>query len=97
MPPLTSPERAEILGLNALAWVAGEPDALAQFLQLSGISGADLRDAAGTSGLTIAVMDFLLGHENFLLAFCEASGTAAADLHSARRVLAPESEIWNGS
>jgi len=91
MPPLLSPERAEILGLNALAWLAGEPDGLAQFLRLSGISGTDLREAAGSPGLTMAVMDFLLAHENFLLAFCEATGTPPADLQTARRVLAPES------
>jgi hypothetical protein len=93
MPPLVSPERAEILGLNALAWLAGEPDALAQFLKLSGISGKDLRDAAGSTGLTIAVMDFLLAHENLLLVFCEASGTGAAELLTARRVLEPEHGI----
>ena len=91
MPSLFSPERAEILGLNALTWLASEPDALARFLKISGISGSDLREAAGSSGLTMAVFDFLLAHEDFLLAFCEVSGTAAADLHMARRTLAPES------
>jgi hypothetical protein len=90
MPLHLSPERAELLGLNALTWLAGQPEALALFLRLSGISGPDLRAAAGSPGLTLALLDFLLAHEEFLLAFCEADGTRAAELHLARHTLAPE-------
>jgi hypothetical protein len=90
MPPQLSPERAEILGLEALTWLVGEPEALELFLKLSGISGTELREAAGSPGLTVAVLDFLLAHEEFLLAFGKQSGTSPALLHQARRALAPE-------
>jgi hypothetical protein len=90
MPAQMSPERAEILGLQALTWLVGEPDALALFLKLSGVSGAELRDAAGSSGLNLAVLDFLLAHEEFLLAFGKQNETSPALLHQARRILAPE-------
>jgi hypothetical protein len=85
-----SPERAEILGLEALGWLAAEPDALDKFLAGSGISGGELRDAAGSPGLTIALFDFLLANEPFLLGFCDASGSDAAAIHRARHALQPE-------
>ena len=85
-----SPERAEILGLEALGWFAAEPDALDKFLAASGVSGAELRDAAGSPELTIALFDFLLANEPFLLAFCEASESDTASVHRARHTLQPE-------
>jgi hypothetical protein len=85
-----SPKRAEILGLEALTWVVAEPDALARFLAGSGVSGVDLREAAGSPDLTVALLDFLLANETLLLAFCEASGSDVASLHRARRLLQPE-------
>jgi hypothetical protein len=90
MPHALSPERAEILGLEALAWLAASPEALERFLKASGVSGADLRAAAGSSGLTVAVIDFLLAHEDLLLGFCESSGTDASLLNRARHTLEPE-------
>jgi hypothetical protein len=85
-----SPQRAEILGLEALAWLAAEPDALDRFLAGSGVSGAELRGAAGSPDLAIALLDFLLANEPLLLAFCEASGSNAASLHHARQLLQPD-------
>jgi hypothetical protein len=85
-----SPERAEILGLEALTWLVSEPDALARFLAASGVSGADLREAAGSAELSVALFDFLLANETLLLTFCEASGSEAVSLHRARQTLQPE-------
>jgi hypothetical protein len=90
MPHAMSPERAEILGLEALTWLVAEPDALAGFLAASGVSGAELREAAGSPELTVALLDFLLANEAFLLAFCETSGSEVASLHRARHLLQPE-------
>ena len=90
MPPVLSPERAEILALEALAWLVADEDGIARFLAGSGVEAADLRDAAGSPGLAVAILDFLLLHEDLLLAFCESSGTSPADLHRARRLLQPE-------
>ena len=90
MPHSMSPERAEILGLEALTWLVAEPDALARFLAGSGVSGADLRESAGSPELTVAVLDFLLANEALLLGFCKASGSNVASLHHARHMLQPE-------
>jgi hypothetical protein len=90
MPAAMSPERAEILGLEALAWLAADPDGLARFQRQSGVDAVDLRAAAGSPELGAAIIDFLLLHEDLLIAFCEASETEPAQLHRARRLLLPE-------
>jgi hypothetical protein len=84
-----SPERAEILGLEALTWLAADDAAMGRFLAASGTDGADLRAAVGNPGLTMAVLDFLLLNEDLLLVFCETAGIETAVLHRARNLLGP--------
>jgi hypothetical protein len=84
-----TPENAEILALQGLAWLAGEPEQLQRFLNLSGLDVDQLRQAAGTMPLNVAILDFLLGHEPDLLRFCESTGVDPADPARARRALAP--------
>jgi Protein of unknown function (DUF3572) len=81
--PLTR-ERAEILALEALAWLAGQPDAIAKFLTLSGLEASDLRRAVTDSGLQTSVLDFLLGDEGLLLEFCESASLKPPAVHTAR-------------
>ena len=90
MPRALSPERAEILGFEALAWLAADAGGLSRFQAVSGVSGEELREAAGSPELSVAVFDFLLAHEELLLAFCQTSGTEPQMLHQARRLLQPE-------
>ncbi len=82
-----TPEKAEILALETLSWLAGEPEDLQRFLSLSGLDPEGLRQAAGTPELSVAILDFLLGHEEVLLRFCESASVPARDLHMARHVL----------
>jgi hypothetical protein len=89
MPKHSGPENAEILGLEALTWLVCDQPGLDRFLAASGVDGAELREAAGSPGLTIAILDFLLANEDLLLAFCESSGTKPAGLHRARHALGP--------
>jgi len=90
MPHAMSPERAQILGLEALTWLVAEPGALGRFLAASGVCGADLRQAADSPELAIAILDFLLANEALLLDFCESNGSEVASLHRARHILQPE-------
>lgn len=90
MPNALGPERAEILALEALAWLAADEGGIARFLAASGVDAADLRAAAGSPGLAVAILNFLLSHEDLLLAFCESSGISTATLHRARGLLEPE-------
>lgn len=70
-----TPENAEILALEGLGWLAGDPEALERFLRLSGVEAADLREAAGNPQTGVAVLDFFLAHEAFLVRFCADNGT----------------------
>ena len=90
MPDLMSPERAEILALEALAWLAADEDGIGRFLAASGVDAADLRAAAGSPGLAVAILNFLLSHEELLLGFCQSGGTSPGTLHRARHSLEPE-------
>ena len=82
-----TPERAEILALEALGWLAARPDDLQGFLNLSGTDVAGLRAGAGTAEMNAAIMDFLLGDEPLLLRFCEDAGIDPRQIQSARHAL----------
>jgi hypothetical protein len=79
-----SPERAEILALEALAWLAGRPEDIDRFLAASGLTAGDLRRAAGEPGLLGSVFDFLLSDEPLLLEFCESASISSQAVHVAR-------------
>jgi hypothetical protein len=87
---LMTPERAEVLALDGLGWLAGQDDGIQRFLNHAGIDATTLRDAAGTPGMNVAVLDFLLGHEDLLLPFCESLSIKPREIHSARYVLGGE-------
>ena len=83
-------ENAEILALQGLGWLANDEDGLQRFLDLSGLDVGALRAQAGTSDMNIAVLDFLLGHEDLLLRFCETATVSPKDVHMARYRLGGE-------
>jgi hypothetical protein len=89
MPSMT-PERAEVLALKGLGWLAGQDDGIQRFLTQSGIDAETLRDAAGSTGMNVALLDFLLGNEDMLLPFCESLSIAPKEVHMARHVLGGE-------
>jgi hypothetical protein len=82
-----TPENAEILAFATLGWLAGEPEDLQKFLNLSGLDVDALRQGAGSPEMSVAILDYLLAHEALLLRFCETEGVKPKDLHLARHVL----------
>ena len=88
-----TPEKAEILALECLGWLAGDPDSIQRFLDLSGTSAADLRAAAGEPGTCLAVLDFLLGNEELLLKFCESTGLDPRQVNAARHALGRDADF----
>jgi hypothetical protein len=87
MAPPKTPQTAEILGLEALGWLAGEPDGLERFLRASGADEADLRRFAGERHQLAAILEFLLANEDLLLRFCESGSKRPMDVHAAHRLL----------
>ena len=64
-------EAAENLAVQALAYLAGEPEQLARFLALSGIGPDTIRSAAGDPQFLAGVLDYLTGEEPLLIAFAD--------------------------
>jgi Protein of unknown function (DUF3572) len=60
---------AENLAVQALSYLAGEPEQLARFLALSGIGPDTLRAAAADPQFLAGVLDYVAGDERLLMAF----------------------------
>ena len=76
-----------ILGLQALAWVAGQPDVGPRLLGVTGLDADSLRAAAGAPATLAAVLAFLENHEPDLVACADALDVRPQDLVAARTVL----------
>jgi hypothetical protein len=84
---LQTREKAEILALEALTWLAGDEESLQRFLDQSGTDASILRATAGSPGTQVAVLDFLLANEDLLLRFCENAAIEPRFLHLAHHQL----------
>jgi uncharacterized protein DUF3572 len=80
-------EAAETLALNALAFLAESPDALARFVAASGLTPESLRERAAEADFLGAVLDFLLADDELLIDFCERQSLEPRFVHAARRIL----------
>jgi len=67
-------ESAEILALNALAYIASDEGALRTLLTQTGITADEMRAAAGSGAFLTGVLEFLIQHEDVLVAFCKSEG-----------------------
>jgi hypothetical protein len=85
--PTQSRETAETLALQALGWIAADDDQLGRFLALTGIAPADLRHRLNDPTALAGVLDFLMGDEATLLAFCQDQEIAPEIIGLARRHL----------
>jgi hypothetical protein len=85
---LTPQEKgAEILAVEALAFLAEDAGRLGRFLALTGIDPATIRAAARDPGFLAAVLDHLAGDETLLLAFAQQAGVAPGEVTRARTAL----------
>jgi len=82
-----SQEAAEALAVQALAFIAEEPDRLGAFLAASGIGPEAIRNAAREPGFLAGVLDHMLSDESLLLAFADSAGLDPASIARARRAL----------
>lgn len=69
MQPLPA-EQAELLAIQALGWIAGQPEVAGHFLAATGGSTDDLRERASDPEFQGFVLDYLLMDEEALIAFC---------------------------
>lgn len=78
---------AESLAIEALSFVAADPELLPRFLAITGIQAQSIRHAASEPGFLAGVLNFILVHEPTLLRFCEETGHAPARVAAAIRHL----------
>lgn len=83
-----TPDQAATIALKALGYLADFEDQMQRFLDISGASAATLRARADEPEFLVAVLDFLLTHEDLLIGFCDVTSIPARDVHMARHVLA---------
>lgn len=82
-----SQESAEVVGLKALAWMAGNEELLPVFLGATGASEADVRAGATDPGFLGALLDFVMMDDNWVREFCDSAGLAYDQPMSARMML----------
>ncbi|MGB3388651.1 MAG: DUF3572 domain-containing protein [Pseudaminobacter sp.] len=78
---------AEAIAIQALGFIASDPELLPRFLALTGIEAAEIRQAAREPGFLAGVLQFVLAHEPTLMRFAEEAGIAPATVSGALRHL----------
>ncbi|WP_299210456.1 DUF3572 domain-containing protein [uncultured Tateyamaria sp.] len=69
-----SQESAEVVGLQAVAWMAGNEELLPVFLGATGASETDMRAGVGDPAFLGALLDFIMMDDAWVAAFCDAHG-----------------------
>lgn len=71
-----SQESAEVVGLKALGWIAGNEDLLPVFLGATGASEADVRAGARDPAFLGALLDFIMMDDAWVKDFCDTADLA---------------------
>jgi hypothetical protein len=81
-------ELAEMLAIQALSFLADEPERIDRFLALTGIESQSLRDAAREPNFLLGVLEHLAGDERLLQQFSDQEEIAPETVTRARDLLA---------
>jgi hypothetical protein len=84
-------EAAETLAVQALAFIAEQPEQLARFLAETGIGPDQIRAAARQPDFLAGVLDHMLADEALLIAFADSAGIDPAAVVRLRNVLG---KVW---
>ena|SRR5208337_1117646 len=82
-----SREAAEMLAIQALSFIAEEPERFNRFLGITGIELSQIRTAAREPGFLAGVLEHMLGDESLLIAFATSAGIDPAVVARARGAL----------
>ena len=78
---------AEAVAIQALSFMASEPERLGRFLAVTGIGPESIRAAAATPGFLAGILDYLIANEALLLDFAAERGFDPASVVRARDAL----------
>ena len=86
--PVKNPrEVAEIVAIQALSFIAGDPERLGLFLAESGIGQETLRNAAADPRFLASVLDFVMRDDATVKAFAEVSRLHPTNIAAAHQAL----------
>ena len=80
-------EVAEIVAIQALSFIAGEPERLGLFLAESGIGPETLRNAAADPRFLASVLDFVMRDDATVKAFASVSQLHPTNIAAAHQAL----------
>jgi hypothetical protein len=80
-------EVAEVVAVQALSFIAGDPERLGSFLAESGIGPETLRNAAADPHFLKHVLDFVLRDDSTVKAFASASQLHPTNIAAAHQAL----------
>jgi len=86
-PPPYSPEAAETLAVQALAFIAEDDSRLGSFVAATGIAPQSMREAAREPNFLAGVLEHILAEENLLIAFADNAGIDPAAVARAHQAL----------
>lgn len=80
-------ENAEVIGLQAMAWLAGNDALMPVFLGASGASETDFREGLQDPVFHASVLDFLMMDDAWVMEFCDSAGLPYTSVMQARAAL----------
>jgi hypothetical protein len=86
-PSSAARETAEILAIQALSFIAEEPERLNGLLSATGLTLNRLRESANQPDFLAGVLEHMLADESLLLAFADSAGIDPAAVARARNAL----------
>ncbi len=89
--------QAEAIAVEALGFIAADPELLPRFLAITGIEAASIRRAAAEPGFLAGVLQFVLAHEPTLLRFAGQAGLPPASVAEAHRHLPQGDDRYESS
>lgn len=92
LPSSNAREVAEMLAIQALGFMAEEPERLGAFLNATGLSLERLRESATAPGFLAGVLEHMLANESLLLAFATSAAIDPAEVARAHNALGPQWE-----
>ena len=81
-------EVAEVLAMQALAFIAQDEERFGRFLALTGMGPAEIREVARDRYFLAGVLDYVTGDEDLLVEFAGHAGVDPPTVVTAQRVLA---------
>ncbi|MCT4558280.1 MAG: DUF3572 domain-containing protein [Pelagimonas sp.] len=82
-----SRHKAEIIGMQAIAWLVANDELFPVFSGASGVSEQDVREGLQDPAFQGAVLDFLMMEDSWVVAFCDTQGIPYESLMQVRAAL----------